>query len=195
MADVMAFLRTKSCDGDGSGYGDGDGCGYGYGDGSGFGYRSGIKSINGETVHSVDGVETIIRRVHGNIAKGSILNTDLTLAPCYIVKQDDKLAHGETLRKAMEALRYKLFEDMDEDDRIAAFVREHEWGKQYPDTDFFHWHHRLTGSCELGRNAFARDRGLEKLDGAHTVEWFIELTKNAYGGEVIRKVQAAYGRG
>lgn len=50
-------------------------------------------------------------------AHGAILNGDLTLTPCYIVKQDNIFAHGETLREAMEALRDKLFEDMPEDER------------------------------------------------------------------------------
>ena len=94
----------------------------------------------------------------------------------------------------MEALRDKLFEDMPEADRIRGFVEAHEWGKTYPDTDFFAWHHRLTGSCEMGRRAFAKDHGLDALDGSRTVESFIDLTKNAYGGDVIRRLANAYGK-
>ena len=183
-----------SGDGDGYGYGDGygDGSGYGDGDGSGYGsgdgYGSGVKSFNRETVYQIDGVNTLIRSVRGNTAHGAILNGDLTLTPCYIVKQDNIFAHGETLREAMEALRDKLFEDMPEDERIDAFLRETDREKTYPTQYFYDWHHRLTGSCDMGRKQFARDYGVDLEHGMMTLTEFLELTKDAYGGDVIRKV-------
>ena len=181
--------------GDGSGYGSGDGYGSGYGDGSGYGYGSGdgdgsgdgIKSFNGEPVFRIDGVNTLIRSVRGNTAHGAILNSDLTLTPCYIVKQDNIFAHGETLREAMEALRDKLFEDMPEDERIAMFLRETDRERTYPTQYFYDWHHRLTGSCDMGRKRFARDHGVDLEHGMMTLTEFLELTKDAYGGDVIRK--------
>ena len=179
-----------SGDGDGSGYGDGSGDGSGYGDGSGDGYGDGygIKSFNRKTVYRIDGVNTLIRSVRGNTAHGAILNGDLTLTPCYIVKQDNIFAHGETLREAMEALRDKLFEDMPEDERIDAFLRETDREKTYPTQYFYDWHHRLTGSCDMGRKQFARDYGVDLEHGMMTLTEFLELTKDAYGGDVIRKV-------
>ena len=176
----------------GSGYGSGYGYGYGYGYGSedGFGDGSGIpKSINGERIYMIDGVPTIIRHVRGNIAKGVILKNGLQLGDCFVVKQDEHFAHGETLAKAMEALREKLFEDMPEEERIKAFVENHDAEKQYPNMDFFDWHHRLTGSCEMGRRAFAERHNVD-LNGSMTVAEFIRLTENDYGGNVIRKLSA-----
>ncbi len=179
------------CDGSGDGYGygycDGDGYGYGYGDGDG--YK--IKQINGEYVYRVDGINTIIRQIKGNVAKGFILRSDLMLVPCYVVKQDGKLAHGETLRAAMTALRDKLFEDMPEADRIAAFLEDHKASEKYPARDLWEWHHRLTGSCEMGRNQFAADHSINLDEDQFTVEEFISLTKNAYGSEVIRHLDEA----
>ena len=175
-------------DGDGSGYGSGDGSGYGSGSGDGSGYGDGIKSFNGELVYRIDGVNTLIRSVRGNTAHGAIVNNDLTLIPCYIVKQDNVFAHGETLREAMEALRDKLFEDMPEDDRIEMFLSETDRGKTYPTQYFYDWHHRLTGSCDMGRKQFARDHGVDLEHGMMTLTEFLELTKDAYGGDVIRKV-------
>ena len=181
-------------DGDGSGYGDGSGSGdgygsgYGYGDGDGSGDGSGIKSFNRKTVYRIDGVNTLIRSVRGNTAHGAILNGDLTLTPCYIVKQDGFFAHGETLREAMEALRGKLFEDMPEDDRIEMFLSETDREKTYPTQYFYDWHHRLTGSCDMGRKQFARDHGVDLEHGMMTLTEFLEMTKDAYGGDVIRKV-------
>ena len=184
--------------GDGSGYvdryGHGHGSGYGSGDGSegGSGYGSGIpKSINGEKIYMIDGVPTIIRHVRGNIAKGVILKNSLQLGDCFVVKQDEHFAHGETLAKAMEALREKLFEDMPEEERIKAFVENHDAEKQYPNMDFFDWHHRLTGSCEMGRRAFAERHNVD-LNGSMTVAEFIRLTENDYGRNVIRKLRAHY---
>ena len=172
--------------GSGSGPGDGSGDGYGYGYGSGYGY--GIKSFKGEPVYRIDGVNTLIRSMRGNTAHGAIVNNDLTITPCYIVKQGNVFAHGETLREAMESLRDKLFEDMPEDERIAMFLRETDDGRTYPTQYFYDWHHRLTGSCDMGRKQFAHDHGVDLEHGMMTLMEFLELTKDAYGGDVIRKV-------
>ena len=197
---IKAFLAVNSGYGDGygygygDGYGSGDGDGYGYGDGygsgsgDGDGYGDRIKSFNRETVYQIDGVNTLIRSMRGNTAHGAIVNKDLTLTPCYIVKQGNLFAHGETLREAMEALREKLFEDMPEDERIDTFLRETDREKTYPTQYFYDWHHRLTGSCDMGRKQFARDHGVDLEHGMMTLTEFLELTKDAYGGDVIRKV-------
>ena len=164
--------------------------GYGYGDGSGDGSGDGdgVKSYCGETVYKIDGINTLLRSVRGSVAKGTILNKDLTLTPCYVAKQLSCFAHGKTLREAMSALREKLFEDMPEEERIAAFLKETDREKAYPTTYFYDWHHRLTGSCDMGRKQFADDHGVDLDHGTMTLREFLELTKNAYGGDVIRKV-------
>ena len=189
---IKAFLSVNYGYGDGYGYGSGSGSdsgsGDGYGDGYSDGYGYGIKSFNGEPVHRIDGVNTLIRSVRGNIAHGAIVDINLTLTPCYIVKQENVFAHGETLRGAMEDLRDKLFEDMPEEERIAMFLRETDREKPYSTQYFYDWHHRLTGSCDMGRKQFARDHGVDLEHGMMTLAEFLELTKDAYGGDVIRKV-------
>jgi hypothetical protein len=172
-----------SGDGDGDGYGDGSGDGYGYG----YGYGDGIRSFNSEPVYTIDGVPTILRHVRGNVAHGVILNRDLTTTNCYVAKQDNIFAHGETLANAMEDLRDKLFEDMPVEERIAAFLKETEDGRAYPAQYFYDWHHRLTGSCDMGRRQFARDHGIDVDSDTMTLREFLALTKDAYGGSVIRK--------
>ena len=179
---LREFLTLEVEDGYGSGSGSGSG------DGSGYGSGSGIKSFNRELVYQIDGVNTLIRSARGNTAHGAIVNNNLTTTPCYIVKQDNVFAHGETLREAMEALRDKLFEDMPEDERIDTFLRETDREKTYPTQYFYDWHHRLTGSCDMGRKQFARDHGIDLEQGMMTLTEFLELTKDAYGGDVIRKV-------
>ena len=169
----------------GSGDGSGDGSGAGWGDGSGDGW--GIKVFNGHKVYRIDDVNTCITDVKLNVAKGFILNNDLTTSPCFIVKAQDKFAHGETIEQARQALMDKFFEDMDEDECIDAFLEEFEQGKRYSGRLFYEWHHKLTGSCEFGRNAFVKDRGID-LDKTYTVSEFVDITKNAYGGDIINKL-------
>ena len=182
---VKAFLSVSF--GSGYGFGDGSGYGSGFGFGDGSGYGDGIKSFNSERVHTIDGVPTILRHVRGNVAHGVILNRDLTTTNCYVAKQDNIFAHGETLAKAMDALRDKLFEDMPVEDRIEAFLKKTEDGRAYPAQYFYDWHHRLTGSCDMGRRQFARDHGIDVDSDTMTLREFLDLTKDAYGGSVIRK--------
>ena len=182
-----------SGDGDGYGYGSGSGYGYGYGygDGYGYGYGYGMASINHLPVFVVDNIPTAFSKIKGNAAKGYVVHNDLTLSPCFVAKSGSTFAHGATLREAIEALRGKLFEDMPEEERIQAFVREHQPGVPVPNRQLFDWHHRLTGSCLMGRNEFVARHGID-LDGSTTPEEFIRLTEHAYGGDVIRKLRNFY---
>ena len=185
MEGLKEFL--SSGDGDGSGSSSGSGDGYGSGSSSGYGY--GIKSINGCPVCLIDGVYTVVYQLHGDIAKGAILNKDLSLGPCYVVKRDGVFAHGVTLHEAQEALISKVFDTLPEAERIEAFCEEFKNPDAvYPVRTFFEWHHRLTGSCEAGRRAFAKDHALDIENGAMSVWEFLNLTKYAYGGSTIRKV-------
>lgn len=185
---IKEFLAARSGSGSGYGSGSGDGYGDGSGDGSGYGdgYGDGIKKYDGEDVHMIDGVQTIITAVHGNIAKGFILQGDLTLTPCFIAKVEDCFAHGETVRQAVTDARDKAFEDMPQEERITAFLDAIKPNTAYPVMTLYDWHHRLTGSCEAGRKAFAKDHGID-LSTCMTREAFFELTKDAYGGSVIRE--------
>ena len=190
--------------GDGCGYGSGDGCGYGsgYGDGSGYGYGDGsgfgsgfgfgdgVKTFCGKNVYLIDDVQTIIESVRGNVAKGYILQNDLTLIPCCVVKENNMFSHGSTLREAFEALQEKLYDDSTEEERIRKF-REHfpDFSKKYPARELFVWHHVLTGSCKAGREAFCRDKGIDVDKDEFTIHEFIKLTENSYNGHVIKKLK------
>ena len=208
---IKAFLSATSCHGDGYGYSyrdgcgscHGDGCGYGYGAGygygdgcgagscychgagscdghgagcgAGYGYGAGdgdgVKVLNGENVHLVD---------------------DLTLQPCYIVKENNKFAHGDTLHDAFTSLREKLYNDSTEEERIEAFVKKFpNYDAPYSNRDLFAYHHVLTGSCRMGRESFCKDKGIN-LDGSTTVRDFVSLTKDSYGSETIRMLPQAY---
>ena len=176
--------------GNGNGYGDG----YGYGDGNGYGSGdgNGLKSLNGQTVDMIDAVPTILTSIIGNSAKGFIVRTDLSLAPTFVCKQGNTFAHGETLHKAREALLEKLFDDMPTEERIEAFCSEFKPGVKRPAMDFFSWHHRLTGSCEQGRREFARQHDVDIDSDEMTPEEFFALTRDSYGGSIIRQTEEAF---
>ena len=179
--DIERFLTIS--------YGDGDGDGDGYGYGSGYG--SGIKEFDGQNVYDIDGVQTLIYSVKGNAAKGEILNEDLTLAPCWVYRRGNLFAHGATLRKAAKAAEDKWLVDQPAEERIKAFVECHpSLTESYG--DLFDWHHTLTGSCEFGRQQWCREHGLEPTDSLTLLEFF-ELTKDYYGGSIIRQTAEAYG--
>ena len=132
-------------------YGDGDG----YGEGYGYGYD--IKSYNGHEVYIIDGMQTIIYAVHGNIARGATINSDFTLADCYIAKCGDYFAHGETAKQAMADAQSKAWQNKPIEERIDYVI-----GK-YPNVDvpiehssLFSLHNFLTGSCLFGRQEFAK---------------------------------------
>ena len=195
-----------SYEGGGSGYYDGSGYGeYGYGycpgslssynGDSGYGYGNGsggIKNICGARVHIIDGIPTIIRSIHGNAAAGGVLCEDMNLRKCYVVKGGGFFAHGETLREAQKALERKMLNHMPTAERIAEFISRFEPGKKYAARLYYDWHHILTGSCKMGREAFARDHGYDLDKDELTPKEFMELTKDAYGGSVIRELIAAW---
>lgn len=180
--------------GDGGGYGNGYGYGYGYGDGYGDGYGYGggygLKSVNGVGLHNIDGVQTGIYRAHGNVAKGFVLQ-HFAVKPCYIVRDGDIFAHGETLKEAENALREKVMESMDEEEAIAKFVEHFKPKTLYKNSDFFEWHHYLTGSCRMGRENFCENNGVD-LNGESTPEYFIALTEHSFGGGTIAKLKKFY---
>lgn len=188
---IRRFLMV----GNGHGYGDGDGdgrghgCGYGNGDGYGCGDGYDIKAYNGQAIYLVDKIETIIKSAYGNLAKGFILNRDLTLSPCYIAKSGGLFAHGKTLAEAQQALSDKLFEDMPEDERIDAFLDEFQLGTKYPASKFFDWHNKLTGSCKMGRDTFVKNHGIDLETDMFTVEEFIALCEDNYGWNVVKSLK------
>lgn len=182
--------------GTGSGWGAGTGSGWGTGagTGSGTGTGEGIKMFDGKAVYQVDGIPTIIDKVMLSLAKGYILNNDFTLTPCRIAKGNGYFAHGKTCKEAQEALQAKIFEDMDTEQAIDKFIETFKKGEKYPGHMFYEWHHYLTGSCKMGRDAFVHNHGIN-LDDMYTVDEFMELCKNDYGSEIIKQLSERWNYG
>lgn len=161
------------------------GCGYGCGSGYG------IEKIGNDMVYKVDSIQTIFKKIKGNIATGYILNNDFTIDKCFVVKDGRFFAHGKTLREAIQSLNEKKWENLDTDEVIAEFCKKFKKGESYKGSEFFEWHHYLTGSCLMGRESFVKNHGLN-MDDEFTVDEFIELTENDYGSEIIKKLKGVW---
>ena len=176
-------------------YGYGIGCGAGYGasdgHGQGEGGVEGIKSFKGMGVYVIDGVQTVIEHIKDTYAKGYILNSDFTLEPCYIAKGQGYFAHEKTLKNAKSALELKIFRDMDSEEAIEKFIETFKKDNKYSGKKLFEWHHYLTGSCLVGRKVFVKNKGLD-INKLYTVDEFISICENEYGGKVIKKLKKKY---
>ena len=176
-----------------SGYASGSGSSYGFGDGSGSGssygsgYGYGISKYNNHYVFIIDNISTIITSIHGNVAKGFILNKNLTLEKTFVVKGNNKFAHGKTLKEAVADLQEKIFDDLDIEEKIEMFNKKFNRVEKYSGEEFYKWHHILTGSCTAGRDNFVRQNNLD-LKKLYTVDEFIKITKDSYGGNIIKKL-------
>lgn len=156
-----------------------------------FGY--GIKSINGYDIYIVDSLPTIFTHIHGKVAKGYMVERNVCLRSCYIVKGNGYFAHGATLAEAQEALEGKITDNMGVDEKIKLFKEKFpDVDKKYSVKDFYQWHHNLTGSCEMGRKSFAANHSINIETDVMTVKEFINLTENAFCGEIIRQLKESY---
>lgn len=200
--------RVSECDGYGGGYdcgcsygdgyGDGYGCGGGdeWGDGSGngsgyvlgYGYGDGVVMFNNLPVYYVDGIPSIIKQIKNNIAKGFTLNRDFTLTPCYIAKIENSFAHASTIKKAVRQASEKAFQKLSVEKRIEKFWECHNTTDKYLARDLWMWHNKLTGSCEMGRNQFIAEKGIDLDKDSFSVQEFVTMCKKRYGGEIITKL-------
>ena len=177
----------------GNGSGDGDGlcCGYGseYGSGEGGGVSIiDIKTFNEHIVDYIDGVPTIITHIHNDVASGFIIGFDMTLIPCYVAKAGNYFAHGKTLKDALKDAEAKEMGEMPIEERIEKFIEVFgSLDSEHTGKEFYDWYHILTGSCRMGRDKFCEENGID-LTKKYSVRYFLNITKNSYGGDIIKQI-------
>ena len=194
---------------DGNGFGNGCGAGYNNFYGYGFGcvcgrgfdksdgydegsYYGNILTFNGNIVDCIDMLPTIIIQVKDNFAKGYIIKDDLTLESCYIAKVGNFFAHGKTLKEAVTDAVKKQGKNMSIEERIKKFVETFDsLDSKHTGKEYYDWHHILTNSCQMGRDKFCEAHGID-LSKKYTVKYFLDITKNSYGSNVIKLVREAY---
>ena len=182
--------------GDGSGYGSGDGDGSGYGsgdgDGSGYGYGYGdeirIQSYKGNDVYYVDDIPCIFKFVHKDWACVEVLDKDnFTTRTAFLGKFENVIAHGDTIRDAITDAKTKYFSQLDFEKIKEMFLQEFSKKEKMTVKELYDWHGLLTGSCRFGRSQFQEEHGLKDTD-EFTLEQFIELTQDAFGGSRIKEL-------
>jgi hypothetical protein len=182
--------------GDGDGNGDGDGYGNGNGDGDGNGYGDGygikIESYIGSPVHYIDTLPCVIRSIKGDVAKVDVIDTISFLSKSmFVAKHGGLFAHGETIKEAIEAVQEKWAESRSIEERIEDFKNHFKKGVSYDANLFYKWHSILTGSCQSGKDFWIQQHEVD-LSKPMTVKQFLNLTKDAYGGNVIRQLMEHY---
>lgn len=173
--------------------GDGGGCTYGSGEKNGSGYGCGldvmnIKTFKGHIVDYIDSVPTIITHIHNNIASGFVIGFDMTLIPCYVAKSGNYFAHGKTLKDAVKDAEAKEMGEMPIEERIEKFIEVFgSLDSEHTGKEFYDWHNILTGSCRMGRDKFCEENGID-LTKKYSVRYFLNITKNSYGGDIIKQI-------
>ena len=147
----------------------------------------------------IDGVPTMLRLISldddagmNGFAVGRIIKRDLTAEKTYVAKRGGLFAHGATLEEAIAAVNDKLIATKDVDERIEAFMEAFPLVDTFvKGTELFRWHNLLTGSCLQGRRGFVEAKNLD-LEAEFAILEFIALTRNAFGGSVIKKLEERY---
>ena len=177
----------NSGSGDGSGFSDGDGSEDGSGEGGDVSVMN-IKTFKGHIIDYIDGVPTIITNIHNDVASGFIIKFDMTLIPCYVAKAGNYFAHGKTLKDAVKDAEAKEMGEMPIEERIEKFKEVFgSLDSEHTGKEFYDWHHILTGSCLMGRDKFCKENGID-LTKKYSVRYFLNITKNSYGGDIIKKI-------
>ena len=187
---VLGYVCGNGPD-SGSGYGEGIGIGSGNcdesGEGSGISVMN-IKTFKGCIVDYIDSVPTIITNIHNNVASGFIIGFDMTLIPCYVAKAGNSFAHGKTLKDAVKDAEAKEMGEMPIEERIEKFIEVFgSLDSEHMGEEFYDWHHILTGSCRMGRDKFCEENGID-LTKKYSVRYFLNITKNSYGGDIIKQI-------
>lgn len=167
---------------------------YGYGDGYGSGYGSGdgvhLTSYKGKRIHYIDGIPCYFLSVNKNLlfAKVMVINTnDFHASLQYVFKFNECFAHGDTLQGAKRDAERKYYSQLDVAERIATFNSTFKRYVLYDAIQFYEWHSTLTGSCQSGKDLFIKQNNIS-LDSKMTVDDFISITINAYGGDIISRL-------
>ena len=146
--------------------------------------------FNKQKVYIIDNIQTLIQSISNDIAKGFIINNDLSLSPCFITRNDYCFAHGKTLKESLKSLEEKTILNLPIEKRIENFKNQFKnFSKKYKAQLLYDWHYKLTGSCKMGRDNFIKERNINLKTDKLTINEFIKLTENQYNGEIIKQLK------
>lgn len=111
--------------------------------------------------------------------------------PLFAFKEDGYIGIGCSYAHAMDSLLSKKIEGTSLEERIQKFVESHSLDEKYTIKDFWEWHRYLTLSCYGGGERFKNEHNLNE-DDLISVDEFVELVKEEFGGEIISKARDCY---
>lgn len=96
----------------------------------------------------------------------------------YVVKRGNTFAHAETVKKAIEDLRYKI------SDRDLTKFNKLTLKSKLKIDDAIQCYRMITGACELGTREFVEKH---KLPKTITIDKIIKLTKGQFGNDAFKE--------
>ena len=193
----IASAAAGSGEIDGSGYGArfacGDGCEKNEDWCEGCSNKYVLQKYKGQKVYYIDGIPCCPRHVRNNFAFVDIIEEkDFSTTPMFIAKGHGLFAHGMTIKEAAIALEEKRVAILGFEERkqefFEKFLESFNDHDKYPAKEFSLWHGRLTGSCEAGREHFAKEHNINLDEDMITLAEFFEIVKGAYGWGIIKKI-------
>lgn len=193
--------------GSGNGFGIGDGMGDCYGGllGSGYGNGSGngmeddgdllsITRVGDNTIYNINGAPIAIDNIKGNIAKGRILNDDMTFTDCWIVREGNCIEYGKDLHETHKAAQRESAIQLPKEERLKMFVQRFPSpDEMIPIKELYNWHHVLTGACKYWSKEWCKRRGFNlESNRLVSVRQFVNLTKREWGGDIIMELKNYY---
>ncbi len=143
----------------------------------------------GNRVYYIDEIPCVINSIKSDYALVEVIEYNgLNTSSMYVAKKDGFFAHGHTLEEAIKDANEKWMVSQTVEEKIEQFKIQFKKGILYKAQLFYDWHTLLTGSCKAGKDMWISQKGIS-LEGDMTVAQFIDITKNEYGAEIIRRLQ------
>lgn len=145
--------------------------------------HGGLSRIKGHLTH--------IDEMSDTEARGFYLGRTGRKIPFFALKAGNQIGIGCSYAHAADALMFQQMHKIPVDQRISDFVKTHKSHELYTVENLWDWHRKLTFSCYSGGEEFRDSHGL-KMDTIMSVQHFILITENYFGGEIIRQLKPHY---
>jgi len=153
-----------------------------------------LKTYKGQRIYEIDGIPCVFKSINKSLlfAKVAVINSkDLSSSLQFVFKFNNFFAHGGSLKQAKSDAEAKYYSQLDFPARIKEFNSTFKQGVKYNAQLFYNWHTTLTGSCSSGKARWVKERGFD-LKSKITIEEFVNLTKDSYGGNVIKQLKDSF---
>lgn len=139
--------------------------------------KQSIISFENKPVYQIPFISSsfIITKIRGNIARCTEINSDFTLHQYYVVKDGDITGCGSNLKQAYNCTLEQKAKYDNINANITEFFKAFNLNKKYPAWQFYHWHHKLTGSTRGERNKLFRKYKIDPDKDNLTVKEFCDI--------------------